>query len=292
MKVVKTLSIVIFLVLALAIGAGIYLYSNLNAIIKEAVETVGPEVTKTSVNLEAVDVKPTEGSGQFTNFSIGNPSGYSDKKLFNLENLLLKFDPKTALEDVIVINDIVVEGMKINVEEKSLKSNLQALLDNLQSDETTSSSESESTSSGPDKKFIVENIVFSDNGITLSTEKYGEYNVDFPSFSLADIGKKENGLTPQELGVAIVKPLLKKAEDAVKDKIEGLAKEELEAKLKEKKQELENRLDEKKDELESKVDNKKNEVKDDVENKKDDLERKVKDKVGEEAGEKLKSLFK
>ena len=56
-----------------------------------------------------------------------------------------------------------------------------------------------------------------------------------PSFQLNNLGSKEQGLTPSELALAILKPLTKKAaekvQDTVEDKLKDKAKEKVLDKL-------------------------------------------------------------
>ena len=254
MKALKYFFIAIALIVAILVGVGIYVFSNLNQIIKEAVETVGPTVTKTEVLLEKVDVKVTDGRGQLNNFTIANPEGFSDANLFSLDNLVLQFNPKSVLDgDVIVIEEITVEGLKILAEQKGFNTNVQAMLDNLSSEGASESSSSETSSEGSDVKLIIEKLKFAENDIQFLSENLGEYTLGLPSFELNNLGSKENGLTPEEMGVAILKPVLKQAEDAVKDKLEGLTREKLEEELEKQKAKVEEKVEELKDDAESKL---------------------------------------
>ena len=55
-----------------------------------------------------------------------------------------------------------------------------------------------------------------------------------PDINLSNIGKQENGLSPEQLGPAILEPLLKQAKQAVKKELEALTREKAENKLNEK----------------------------------------------------------
>jgi len=101
---------------------------------------------------------------------------------------------------------------------------------------------------------------------------------------VAGIGDPNKGLTPEELGQAVLQPLLKQAKQSVENRLKSLVKEELEAKLDEKKEELKAKVKEKEGELKNKLEQE--------EARLDEKKDKLKAKLGGEAEEKLKNLFK
>ncbi len=285
MKAFKYLSIVVLLVIALAIGGLIYLFSNLNQIIKETVETVGPQVTETSVLLDAVDVKPQKGRGELNDFIIANPSGFSRKNIFELDKLVLQFKPESVLDDVIVIDEITVKGLLVTAEQKGATTNIQELLKTLESHAGGEASSSESESSGESVKLIIKKFDFSDNALDFVTEKFGSFKLDLPSFQLNDIGQKENGLYPAELGPAIIKPLLKQAQNAIKDKYSEITKEKLKQEFNKQKEALKEKAKEKEAELKEDFETKKKEYKKELKEKENKAAKDVKDKISDSLGE-------
>lgn len=276
MKAFKIIGGLLALVLVVVIGVGVYLFSNINQIVKEVVETVGPDVTKTDVRLAEVDIKLTEGSGELRGFVIGNPEGFSAGHFLKSEKVRLKIDPSSVTSDIIVIDDIVVEGVNIAVEEKQLKTNIQKLLKNLESEGTTEKEEV-TTEDGKEVRLVVEKLRFANNSVDFKTEKYGSVSIDIPALELSSLGERDTGLTPDELGKAILKPLLKQ----VKKSAEKRLKELLAADFKE-------AIDKKKEELKQKAKDKEDELK-------ASAEEKLKEKLGDDSDEKvekLKSLFK
>ncbi|WP_086932237.1 hypothetical protein [Agarilytica rhodophyticola] len=285
MKGIKIFGGLIALLLVIVVGVVVFVLGNLNQIVKETVETVGPEVTQTNVLLDQVDIALTEGKGELNDFVIGNPQGFSSPHLLKWDTIRLQIDPASVTSDVVVIKDFTIEGVDIVAEQKGLRTNLQALLDNLDSGASSPKQEKPSQSGeARDVRLMMEQVRFADNSINFVTEKYGSYALPLPSFELSNIGDKTTGLTPEELGVAILKPLIKQAKKAVEERIKGLAKEELEAKLKEKEKELKAKAEAKKEELKAKVDDKKDKLKEKLEGNQDKLkeqEDKLKEKEDE-----------
>ena len=74
---------VIVVVLLIAAGVGTwYLLSNLDSIVKAAVEKVGSDVTGTEVTLDNVEISLTSGKGSLLGFRMTNPSGFEADEAF------------------------------------------------------------------------------------------------------------------------------------------------------------------------------------------------------------------
>ena len=79
----KKLALGAFLVLLLSIGFGVYyLLSNLDSIVKAAIESYGSEATQTTVRVGKVQLKLTDGSGSISGLTVGNPKGFAAAQAF------------------------------------------------------------------------------------------------------------------------------------------------------------------------------------------------------------------
>ncbi len=302
MKTVKILGFVFILLVAIVVGLIVYVFGNINQIVKEAVETVGPQVTQTHVGLRDVDIQLTKGRGELNHFVVGNPKGFSSPYLLKWDAIAIEIDPASVQSDVIIINDMIIKGVNIKAEQKGAGTNIQALLDNISSDSEEAQSSAEESNETEDIKLALSHIVFADNDVELITEKWGSYTLSMPSFELKGLGDKNNGLTPEELGKAILKPVLKQIKDQMEDRLKNITKEKLEEKLKEKKEEIKAKVDEKKQALIGDLDQKREELGDKAHDKKDELKEKLekekaaldekKDELNDKVDEKLKNLFK
>ena len=266
MKVVKWFGGILVLVLLIIAGVAFYGLSNLNRLVKYGVETEGPKVTQTAVSLGKVDIKLLDGKGELSNFMIANPKGFDSPHLFKADKVLLQIDTSQLTGAVKVIKEITIDGVDIVAEQKGLSTNIQALLDNLPKS-NASSTESETDTASPEIRLMVEKLNFTNNSITLKTEKYGEYKLELPKIVQTNIGSKAQGLTPEELGRAILKPFLDKAQKSVEKKIQDVVKSEMTDKVKAKADE-------------------------ELKKQEDKLKGKLTEKLGDDAESKLKSLFK
>lgn len=233
MKAIKTIVILVVVLAAIVAGGLFYVLNNLNGFVEEVIETTGSELTKTSVNVGSVDIKLTEGSGAIYKLSIANPKGYSSNQLFSANSIGLTLDIPSLTEKVKVIKKVSVGEISLRAEQKNIKdTNIQALLDNMST--PGGSKGTASKKSSDDVRIMIEKLTFAATTIDLQTEKLGGKAIQLPSFTLANIGDKKTGLTPEQAGQKITQQLMAKVKSAVKKELGKLLEDEAKAKLKEK----------------------------------------------------------
>ena len=85
---------------------------------------------------------------------------------------------------------------------------------------------------------MVESLRVGETTIQLVSEKLGSRNLSLPAYSQNNIGDKSNGLTPGQLGKAIMSTMMQRAKSAISAELKSVAKErakeEAKDKLKEK----------------------------------------------------------
>ena len=77
----KKVLLIVAVLVVVAVVALFVVGSNLDGIVKKAVETAGPKITQTSVTLDGVSLSPRSGSGAIKGLTVGNPSGYSSPRV-------------------------------------------------------------------------------------------------------------------------------------------------------------------------------------------------------------------
>ena len=130
-------AILLVLLVIVYLTAGIWL--------RLLVSNFAPQITKTPVVLKEVDISLFKGNLSFKGFKIGNPSGFANPNAFELGEISVKFDPLSLLTSKIIINEIKINGTKIDAElAQSGQMNLMILNNNVQEylkSDTTRSSE-------------------------------------------------------------------------------------------------------------------------------------------------------
>lgn len=240
MKTIKVVLGVLVTIIAVAAIVVVVGLQNIDKIVKTAVEEIGPKVLGTEVRLAEVKIDIAAGRGELRGLTVANPKGFSAANVFSLGETALEIDTSSITGDVIVINEVLISNAYLLAEQKGLNdTNLQALLDNIESGSEDSAAKPASAASSADsgaKEILlaVKKFTFTDSKMTLVSQQFGEQSLDLPPIRLSNLGSKEKGLTPEQLANAVIKPLIAQAKKAAKDRLEDLAKEKLSEKLTEK----------------------------------------------------------
>jgi len=239
MKTIKVVLGVLVTIVAVAAIVVVVGLQNIDKIVKTAVEEIGPKVLGTEVRLAEVKIDIAAGRGELRGLTVANPKGFSAANVFSLGETALEIDTSSITGDVIVINEVLISNAYLLAEQKGLNdTNLQALLDNIESGSESSAAKPAAASSADSgaKEILlaVKKFTFTDSKMTLMSEQFGEQSLDLPPIRLSNLGSKEKGLTPEQLANAVIKPLIAQAKKAAKNRLEDLAKEKLSEKLTEK----------------------------------------------------------
>jgi hypothetical protein len=201
-------------------------FKNLDEIIRQAIENTGSEVTQTSVSLDRVAFTLQDGRGELHGLSIANPPGYKTGSAFQMDQVALQVDPASLAGDVIIVREILVDGAQLVAEQKALTTNLKELLENIEkSSGGEKPAEPAPAGEGADVRLMVEKFSFINSSASVVTQQWGEKSLSVPDIVMKDIGDKETGLTPEQLASTMTRTLMSRAEKAVTDYLETLAKD-------------------------------------------------------------------
>ena len=208
------------LVLLITIGIGVYyLLSNLDSIVKSAIETYGSEATQTSVKVADVKIVLQDGSGAIHGLTVGNPQGFDTPQAFSLGQIATQIDLNSLSGDVPVIEHITIRAPEVFYElnEKG-QNNLDKLKNNLQSGASSSSSSSASKGSSSEPRLIIRKLVFADGSIHARVVPLDKkYELKLPDILLNDLGGK-TGATPSQIASQVVSILTERALVEIKKK--------------------------------------------------------------------------
>jgi hypothetical protein len=209
--------------LVVVAGAGLFfLYSNLDSILKAAIEKYGTEAAQAQVAVNAVSLSPTSGEGAISGLTVANPSGFSTPRAFELGNITLKVDTSTLTQNPVVIRQVLIQAPKVTYERGNSGGNLEKLQQNVsayagsQGAASSSGSGSASTSSGSsspasaekkdEKKFIIEDLQMIDGQVTATASllQGRQLSAKLPTIRMRDIGKDKGGATPAEISQRVI----------------------------------------------------------------------------------------
>ncbi len=203
---------------AVIIGIAVFLLSNLDSLVKEAVEKVGTEATQAKVSLSSVDISLKSGSGTLNGMKVGNPKGFNTPAAFELGGISVKLDIASVGKDPIVIKEIVISKPQVTYEFGGSGSNIDAIQKNVDSyAKQFSSGSGANKHDGQGPKLVIENLYIRGGKINVSAAflKGKALSTPLPDVHLKDIGKKKKGASPAEVAKKIISSMTKGAGSAV-----------------------------------------------------------------------------
>ena len=192
-------TVVVIIAVILIVGL-----SNLGPIIKHAVNTYGPKITKTELHVDDVGVSIFSAEAKLKKLFLGNPDGFKTQSAMKAGSVFVNVDEGSLKSDTIVIDRIEVKAPEITYEKKGGTDNFNTILKNVtKTASSEKSSKKESKEEGAGKKFIIRNFIVKDGKVNLAMAVYGlgdkEISVPLPDIHLKDIGKKKNGSSSAEV---------------------------------------------------------------------------------------------
>lgn len=257
----------IFVILLAVIGGVYYVVTNLDSIVKDAIETHGSAATQTAVRVDKVHIELADGAGTINGLTVANPKGFALSHAFSLGEIGLGIDIKSLREQPYVINNITVRAPKVFMEmNEDKQTNLNELKNNLGVGGGDAGKAVAKKAPNADKaaepKLIIRQLVFADGSIHARVVplKNKEYTLKLPSLNMTNLGGK-NGATPTDLAKEIMDRLIEAAKKAIKekgidaelDKLKGKARARVEAEKARLKDKGDARLEEEKKKIEDKL---------------------------------------
>ncbi len=190
---------VIVVILVCLLIAGLY---KLGPIIKTAVNTYGPEITKTDVHLDDAGVSLLKGKVRLDDFTLGNPKGFNSAYAMKVQSIFVDVDEGSLTRDTVIIDKIEIIGPEITYEKKMKTDNFKEILKNIQGGAPAGSrgSQPAAKEDGKGKKIMIRDFVLKGGRVNLATSLLGGQaaSAEFPEIHLKDVGKENGGTTPKE----------------------------------------------------------------------------------------------
>jgi len=152
-------------IVAVLVGIVFAADAVLDLVVEQAIETLGPAITGTSVEIEDVDLSILDGKGSVVGMVIGNPRGFDTKYAFRLREVGVHLVPRSLFGEKVVIRDIHIDAPDINFEQKDGSNNLERMLTHIRSvlgggggGEDDAEDEAEDEAQGDDPQAIWEQL--------------------------------------------------------------------------------------------------------------------------------------
>jgi len=234
MKAIKIIGGVVIVALAVLAIGGYFLWSNLDSIVKDMIEEVGSDVTRTGVQLDSVSLDPITGRGELNGLTILNPQGYESDYALKLDTVVVEIDPSSLRNPVIVISEVRIEGAKLIAEQKGKNTNLGQLLKNVERKPASQEPAAEQETASKDIRLMLKEFAFLKTNATVITELTETQSIDIPDIRQKNIGDTKKGLTPDQLAQALLRDIVKTVQKSVTRYLRDLGADAVEKKLTEK----------------------------------------------------------
>jgi len=261
-KVLVGFTLVVIIAIAIATW---YVFTNLDAIVKAAIEKYGSEATQTAVRVKTVSLNLTDsgtmGTGAIKGLTVANPKGFALSHAISLGEVSTKVDLKSLADQPYIIEDITVRAPKVFLEiNADKKTNLVVIKNNLSQGAKAQPASEGKPLEKKAPRLILRRVLFTDGTIDAKVVPLNkDYQLKLPTLNMTNLGGK-NGATPQQLTKEILDRIIDAAKDEVKkkgidaelDKLKAQAKEKVEAE----KARLQEKVDTKKAEEKQKLEDK------------------------------------
>jgi len=191
-RALKWMAIGVGVLLILAV-AGLALTGG--AMVKAAVNGVGPALMGVPVTLQDATLRPLSGKLELVNLHIGNPPGFKTPALLELGVVDVVVDVTSLWRKTLVIRKVAVVAPHITYERGLLDSNFGVLTKRLESEGRRK--KEDPSAAGKGKKVIIEELLILDPTLNVSiTAAGGHYMpVNLGRVELRNVGKEGGGVT-------------------------------------------------------------------------------------------------
>ncbi|MEG3618090.1 hypothetical protein V5T82_06460 [Magnetovibrio sp. PR-2] len=222
----KKILIGIAVLIVAVVGGVVYVASNAGDLVKAAVEEHGSRATQVNVTLDAVDIELGEKSAGMRGLTVGNPAGFKTDSAIKLGEISVKLHEDWS-PDVVVVEEIMVNGPEVTYEIGSGGSNISKIQENVDnfvkamsgpedkgaSEEKAEASGAAGEEEGP--KVIINNFYIKNGKVNVSATLFEgkTLTTPLPDIHLTDIGKDDpdGGASPAEVVEQLISAITDKA---------------------------------------------------------------------------------
>jgi hypothetical protein len=205
--------LIIFAALAVVFFAALaVLWTNIDRIVKAAIEKYGSEVTRTEVRVSSVSIRLTAGEGAISGLTVANPRGFSSSRVFSLGTISARIDTSTVASGPVVIDEVRISAPQVVYEmNASGDTNIGALKKNIAQSTAgpPTKGTKKGTSAGTKARVFIRKLVIENGRIDVRIAAFGDRpsTVTLRRIELRDIGK-HGGATPGQVAEQVLTALV------------------------------------------------------------------------------------
>lgn len=205
---------VVALLLVAVVGVVVFVFGNLDSLVKDVIEEQGTRVAGVPVSVSGVKIEVLDGRAGINGLAVGNPSGFKSDSAISLGGISVVLDTASVSQPVIVIKEITVDEPAVTYELMPGGNNIGIIAGNVKRNSGGGSSSSGGASSeesgGTDKKLIIETLKIRGGKVTVAASLLDQgkaLEARLPDITLRNIGKDSGGATPGEVAAEVMAAL-------------------------------------------------------------------------------------
>jgi len=218
MKLGKKVLIVVGVLLLVVAGVVFYVMTNLDAIVKTAIEKYGSEATKTAVRVSSVKIRLSAGSGEIGGLTVANPRGFSSPYIFRLGKISTKINTHSITSSPIVIDELRISSPQVVYElNQGLDSNISVLKKDIQASSASSAKKVGKEKPGNKEiRIVIKKLVIDSGNIEAHAAAFKDrpQSVTLKHFEMTNVGGRD-GAPPVRIAEEILTTLVKEVGGAV-----------------------------------------------------------------------------
>jgi hypothetical protein len=205
-KVLKIIGVGIALLLVIVVvlvGVGL---SSLNGIVKDGIESRGPDITGSRVSLDGADIALMEGKGSLSGLVIGNPDGFSTGNAFSMGRIGVALNRDKVSAEAIEISEMSIENPELTIEFSGNRTNIQTLQDNIAAYAGLGRGGDEGSSGGGGgPRITIGSLAITGGKVAIAgVPGMSPRSLDLPDIHLSDIDGRNGGVTGAELAQLVL----------------------------------------------------------------------------------------
>jgi len=217
---IKKLTLWVLFIIVIAL---VVVYFGRNWLVERAVEDGGEYALGTETVLGSAEVSLRGGKLDLNELEVRNPKGFEGGDLLDIKFGRVVVDAGSIFGNEIVIDTLILDGIKVNFIQNDDKGNFKAIMDHIKGLDMSSSDESGRKIKI--KKVSVQNISV-DGSLTLLGKKEYQKSFDIDGFTMRNVGG-ENGSSLKQIMALVMNEILSKSASAASGQLSGKLGESL-----------------------------------------------------------------
>ena len=210
-KALIIIAIIVVLVIGAIAGVVAFGLSQIDTIVKAAIERGGTYATQVDTTVTSVDVGITDGTFAMDELKIANPEGFDTEHFLKLSDTDVSFDLGSIRSQTLVIPTVTVNGIDVILDKGGDPSNYNTILNSLKRFESGDKPQA-APENQDGKKVAIDSLILEDinvrvanyPGVSIVT---GDVAVNIPKVELQGIGR-DKPMSPAQIANLIIKTVL------------------------------------------------------------------------------------